>query len=63
LVSKLPHDRGGRFEPNANRAAIIDKGTLGGDPPDDIRGGQYRRHPTTTLRRPRGLRSPALNVH
>ena len=56
LVSILPHDRGGRFQPNADGAALIDKGTLGGNAPDDILGGQYRRHPVTTLRRPRGLR-------
>jgi hypothetical protein len=31
--------------------------------PDDILRSQYRRHPATTLRRPRGLRSPVLNVH
>jgi hypothetical protein len=63
LVSVLPHDRSGRFEPNADGAALIDKGTLGGNAPDDILGGQYRRHPATTFRCPRGLRSPVLNVH
>jgi len=50
LVSVLPHDRGGRFEPNADGAALIDKDTLGGNAPDDILGGQYRRHPATTFR-------------
>jgi len=44
LASVLPHDRCCRFEPNADGAAIIDKGTLGGNAPDDILGGQYRRH-------------------
>jgi hypothetical protein len=34
----LPHDRGGRFHPNADCAALIDKGTLGGNAPDDILG-------------------------
>jgi hypothetical protein len=63
LVSELSHDRGGRFESNADGAALIDKGTLGGNAPDDILGGQYRRHPATTFRCPRGLRSPVLNVH
>jgi hypothetical protein len=63
LVSVLPHDRGGRFEPNADGAALIDEGTLGGNASDDILGGQYRCHPATTLRRPRGLRSSVLNVH
>jgi len=27
------------------RAAVVDKGALGGNPPDDILGAQYRRHP------------------
>jgi len=64
LLPILPHDRGGRFEPNTDSAALVDKGTLGGDAADDILGGQYRRHPATTLRRrPRGLRSSVLNVH
>ena len=57
LAPVLPHDRGGRFEPNTDGAALIDKGTLGGNAPDDILGGQYRCHPNTTLRRPRGLRA------
>ena len=43
-----------------SRAVLIDKGTLGGNAPDDILGGQYRRHLATTFRRPRGLRSPVL---
>jgi len=43
LASVLPHDRGGWFEPNAN-GALIDNDTLGGNAPDDILGGQYRRH-------------------
>jgi hypothetical protein len=63
LVSVLPHDRGLRFQPEADAAALVDKGTLGGNAPDDILGGQYRRRPNTTFRRPRGLRSPVLNVH
>ena len=50
LVSVLPHDRDGRFEPNADGAALIDKDTLGSNAPDDILGGQYRRHPATTIR-------------
>jgi hypothetical protein len=49
LASVLPHDRGGRFEPNTDGTAVIDKGTLGGDAPDVILGD--RRHPATTLRR------------
>jgi len=51
LLSVLPHDRCGRREPNTDAAALVDKGTLGGDPPDDILGGQYPRHPATALRR------------
>jgi hypothetical protein len=38
LASVLPHDRGGRFQPNTYGAALIDKDTLGGDAPDDILG-------------------------
>jgi hypothetical protein len=53
LVSVQPHDRGGRFEPNADGAALIDEDALGGHAPDDILGGQYRRHPATTSRCPR----------
>jgi hypothetical protein len=59
-VSILPHDRRGRLQPNTYGAALIDKGTLGGDAPDDILGGQYRRHPPTTFRCPRGLRFSGL---
>jgi hypothetical protein len=43
---------GGRFEPNADGAALIDKDTLDGNAPDDILGGQYRRHPATTIETP-----------
>jgi hypothetical protein len=53
LFPVLPHDRSGRFEANADSAAFIDEGTLGGNPPDDILGRQYRRHPATTFRRSR----------
>jgi len=48
LLAILPHDRGGRLQPNADGAALVDKGAFGGDPPDDILGGQHRRHPTTS---------------
>jgi hypothetical protein len=51
LLSIQPHDRGGRFEPNAYGAALVDKGTLGGNAFDDILGRQHRIHPVTTLRR------------
>jgi hypothetical protein len=27
----MPHDRGGRLQPNTDGAALIDKGTLGGN--------------------------------
>jgi hypothetical protein len=36
IGSVLSHDRGGRFEPNAHGAALVDKDTLGGNAPDDI---------------------------
>jgi hypothetical protein len=51
LLPVPPYDRSRRFQTNADGAALVDEGTFGGDPPDDILGGQYRRHPTTTLRR------------
>jgi hypothetical protein len=38
LVSILPYDRAGRFEPNTYAAALIDKGALGGNAPDDTFG-------------------------
>jgi hypothetical protein len=49
LISVLPHDRGGRFQPNADGAALIDKGTFGGNAPDDFFWGQYRRHAAKNL--------------
>jgi hypothetical protein len=52
LLSILPYDRGGWPEANADGAALVDEGTFGGDPPDDIFGRQYnailpplQRHP------------------
>lgn len=53
LLAVLVHDRGSGFQANTDGAALVDKGTLGGYPPDDILGGQYCRHPATTLRRSR----------
>jgi hypothetical protein len=50
LFSVLPYYCGGRLKPNADGAALVDKGTLGGNPPDDILGAQYRHHPAATLR-------------
>jgi hypothetical protein len=44
LLAVLPHDRCGRFKPNADAAALVDKGALGGNAPDDILGGHYRCH-------------------
>jgi hypothetical protein len=38
LLAVLPHDRGDRFQSNPDGAALVDKGALGGDPPDDIPG-------------------------
>jgi hypothetical protein len=40
----LAHDRGGRFQPDADAAALVDVSALGGNAPDDILGGQYRCH-------------------
>jgi hypothetical protein len=36
LLPVLPYDRSRGFEADADGAAFIDKGTLRGDPPDDI---------------------------
>lgn len=44
LLSILPHDRGCRFEPDADTAPVIQIGALGGNAPDDILSGQYRCH-------------------
>jgi hypothetical protein len=44
LISTMPDDCRGRFEPNTDGAALIDKGTLGGDARDVILGD--RRHPS-----------------
>jgi hypothetical protein len=40
LLAILAHDRGGRFESNADFAIGADKGAFGGNAPDDIFGGQ-----------------------
>jgi hypothetical protein len=44
LLPIPPHDRGRRLQPNAYAAALVDKGALGGNSPDDILGGQYQCH-------------------
>ena len=44
LLPIPPHNRGGRFEPDADTAAVIDIGALRGNAPDDILRGQYRCH-------------------
>jgi hypothetical protein len=36
LLSVLSHDRGCRLQPNADAAALIDKGAFGGYAPDNI---------------------------
>jgi hypothetical protein len=46
LLAVLPHYLGRRSQPNPDPTLIVDKGALGGYTPDDILGGQYRRHPT-----------------
>jgi hypothetical protein len=45
LLCILPHDRRCRLQADSDGAAFVDKGALGGNPFDDILGGQYRRHP------------------
>jgi hypothetical protein len=51
LLPILPHDRSGRFHPNADTATLVDIGAFGGNAPDDILGGQYRCHVAATLTR------------
>jgi hypothetical protein len=48
LLSILPHDHRGRLQADSDGAAFVNKGALGGNPFDDILGGQYRRHSATT---------------
>jgi hypothetical protein len=60
LLPVLPYDRGGRFQSNPDGATLVDKGALGGDPPNDILRGQYRRHPTTYLEKQPG---PVLSLY
>jgi hypothetical protein len=48
LLPILPHDRGGRLQPNA--ATLVDKGTFGGYSPDNVLGSEYRRHLAAILR-------------
>ena len=43
-VLHMAHDRGCQLQPNADAATVIDIGTLGGNAPDNILGGQYRYH-------------------
>jgi hypothetical protein len=49
LLAVLPHDRCGRFKPNADATALVDISALGGNSTDDILGGQYRCHVAATL--------------
>jgi hypothetical protein len=46
LFPVQPHDRGGGLQPNSNGATLVDEGALGGNPLDDIFGGQNLRHST-----------------
>jgi hypothetical protein len=57
--SYRPSATGDRRRINIDGAALVDESTLGGNPPDEILGGQYRRHPATTLRR---SLDPVLNL-
>jgi hypothetical protein len=44
LLAVLAHDRGGRFQANADGTPLINEGALCGDPPNDVLRCQYRRH-------------------
>jgi hypothetical protein len=48
-IARLPHNRCGRFKPNANATALVDISALGGNSTDDVLGGQYRCHVAATL--------------
>ena len=49
LLPILPHDRGCRFQPNADAATLVDIGAFGGYSPDNVLGSEYRRHLAATL--------------
>ena len=49
MLAVLPHNRCGRFKPNADATALIEISALGGNSTDDILGGQYRCHVAATL--------------
>jgi hypothetical protein len=44
LFFGLPHDRSRGLQSNTNGTALVDIGTLGGNSPNHILGGQYRCH-------------------
>ena len=44
LLAIPSHDRGRRFQANADAATVIDISAFGGDAPHDFLGGQYRSH-------------------
>jgi hypothetical protein len=49
LFPVLAHDHSRRSNPNADAAPLIDECTFSRDPPHDILGCQYERHPLTTF--------------
>jgi hypothetical protein len=51
LLPVLPYDRRCPLQSDANAAAVIDIGALGGNSSDNILGSQYRRHFVATLAR------------
>jgi hypothetical protein len=51
LLSILPDDRGRRFETDPDATSLVDIGTLGGNPPNNVFSCQNRCHYVAKLRR------------
>jgi hypothetical protein len=63
LLTVLPHDCGRRLQPNADTAALVNKGTLGGNAPDKYRASEPEGYCDLSLRRNGDhLPSPCANI-